>query len=91
MRGFHSSRIIGRGAPGNVYKVFFNSLGTIDVVKRSKHLYEGKTGYSIPEAQEFDSTTRLMMQNQRVRTLEPTIKIEHNLRNINQIEKNPTQ
>ena len=47
MRGFHSSRIIGRGAPGNVYKVFFNSLGTIDVVKRSKHLYEGKTKFLV--------------------------------------------
>lgn len=45
MRVFHSNRIISRGTPGNVYKVFFNSLGTIDVVKRSKHLYEGKTKF----------------------------------------------
>jgi hypothetical protein len=47
MRGFHSSRRIGRGAPENVYKVFFNSLGTIDVVKRSKHFYEGKTKFLV--------------------------------------------
>ncbi|KAJ6754060.1 hypothetical protein OIU79_026819 [Salix purpurea] len=41
-RGFHSSRIIGVGAFGNVYKAFFKSSGTIAAVKRSKHSHEGK-------------------------------------------------
>ncbi|KAG6790258.1 hypothetical protein POTOM_006406 [Populus tomentosa] len=44
-RGFHSSRIIGRGAFGNVYKAFFKSSGTIAAVKRSKHSHEGKTEF----------------------------------------------
>lgn len=40
--GFHSSRIIGHGAFGNVYKAFFVSSGTISAVKRSRHSHEGK-------------------------------------------------
>ena len=44
-RGFHSSRIIGRGAFGNVYKALFNSSGTLAAVKRSKHSHEGKTEF----------------------------------------------
>uniref|UniRef100_A0A6N2NCV6 non-specific serine/threonine protein kinase n=1 Tax=Salix viminalis TaxID=40686 RepID=A0A6N2NCV6_SALVM len=44
-RGFHSSRIIGVGAFGNVYKAFFKSSGTIAAVKRSKHSHEGKTEF----------------------------------------------
>ncbi|CAL1353903.1 unnamed protein product [Linum trigynum] len=39
-RGFHSSRIIGKGAFGNVYKAFFVSTGTIAAVKRSRHSHE---------------------------------------------------
>ncbi|KAJ6724609.1 L-TYPE LECTIN-DOMAIN CONTAINING RECEPTOR KINASE VIII.1 [Salix viminalis] len=39
-RGFHSSRIIGRGAFGNVYKATFNFPGSIAAVKRSKHSHE---------------------------------------------------
>ncbi|PON43420.1 Tyrosine-protein kinase [Parasponia andersonii] len=41
-KGFHSSRIIGHGAFGTVYKAFFVSAGTIAAVKRSKHSHEGK-------------------------------------------------
>ncbi|GMI85208.1 L-type lectin receptor kinase S.7 [Hibiscus trionum] len=41
-RGFHSSRIIGRGAFGNVYKAVFASSGSISAVKRSRHSGEGK-------------------------------------------------
>ncbi|GAV68824.1 Pkinase domain-containing protein/Lectin_legB domain-containing protein, partial [Cephalotus follicularis] len=44
-RGFHSSRIIGHGAFGNVYKAFFVNSGTIAAVKRSRHLLEGKTEF----------------------------------------------
>ncbi|KAB5534476.1 hypothetical protein DKX38_017562 [Salix brachista] len=44
-RGFHSSRIIGRGAFGNVYKATFNFPGSIAAVKRSKHSHEGKTEF----------------------------------------------
>ncbi|PPD95044.1 hypothetical protein GOBAR_DD07918 [Gossypium barbadense] len=44
-RGFHSSRIIGRGAFGNVYKAVFFSSGAIGAVKRSKHSHEGKTEF----------------------------------------------
>ncbi|XWS51734.1 hypothetical protein CRYUN_Cryun11dG0008900 [Craigia yunnanensis] len=44
-RGFHSSKIIGRGAFGNVYKAIFVSSGTIGAVKRSKHSHEGKTEF----------------------------------------------
>ncbi|KAK0599703.1 hypothetical protein LWI29_007813 [Acer saccharum] len=44
-KGFHSSRILGRGAFGNVYKAFFVSSGSIAAVKRSKHSHEGKTEF----------------------------------------------
>ncbi|GLU21462.1 hypothetical protein SLE2022_376000 [Rubroshorea leprosula] len=44
-RGFHSSRIIGHGAFGNVYKAIFMSSGTIAAVKRSRHSHEGKTEF----------------------------------------------
>ncbi|KAL5548635.1 hypothetical protein UlMin_003866 [Ulmus minor] len=44
-KGFHSSRIIGHGAFGTVYKAFFVSSGTIAAVKRSKHSHEGKTEF----------------------------------------------
>ncbi|XP_059666563.1 probable L-type lectin-domain containing receptor kinase S.7 [Cornus florida] len=44
-RGFHSSRIIGHGAFGTVYKAFISSSGTISAVKRSKHAHEGKTEF----------------------------------------------
>ncbi|XVF77076.1 hypothetical protein PTKIN_Ptkin14bG0010800 [Pterospermum kingtungense] len=44
-RGFHSSRIIGRGAFGNVYKAIFAALDTVGAVKRSKHSHEGKTEF----------------------------------------------
>ncbi|KAJ4829055.1 putative L-type lectin-domain containing receptor kinase S.7 [Turnera subulata] len=43
-RGFHSSRIVGRGAFGNVYKAMI-SQGTFAAVKRSKHLHEGQTEF----------------------------------------------
>ena len=44
-RGFHSSRIIGNGAFGTVYKAFFITTGSISAVKRSKHSHEGKTEF----------------------------------------------
>ncbi|KAK6934608.1 Legume lectin domain [Dillenia turbinata] len=44
-RGFHSSRIIGRGAFGTVYKAFLFPSGTIAAVKRSKHSSESKTEF----------------------------------------------
>ncbi|KAJ8765136.1 hypothetical protein K2173_010625 [Erythroxylum novogranatense] len=44
-RGFHPSRIIGKGGFGYVYKAFFNSSGTVVAVKRSKHSHEGKTEF----------------------------------------------
>uniref|UniRef100_A0A7N0VKR5 non-specific serine/threonine protein kinase n=1 Tax=Kalanchoe fedtschenkoi TaxID=63787 RepID=A0A7N0VKR5_KALFE len=44
-KGFHSSRVIGHGAFGTVYKAFFLSTGTIAAVKRSKHTHEGKTEF----------------------------------------------
>ncbi|KAE8706563.1 putative L-type lectin-domain containing receptor kinase S.7 [Hibiscus syriacus] len=43
-RGFHSSRIIGCGAFGNVYKAV-SSSGSLSAVKRSKHSGEGKTEF----------------------------------------------
>ncbi|KAE8679163.1 putative L-type lectin-domain containing receptor kinase S.7 [Hibiscus syriacus] len=43
-RGFHSSRIIGCGAFGNVYKAVASS-GSVSAVKRSKHSGEGKTEF----------------------------------------------
>ncbi|XVE80549.1 hypothetical protein DITRI_Ditri14bG0149000 [Diplodiscus trichospermus] len=44
-RGFHTSRIIGHGALGNIYKAIFASLGTTGAVKRSKYSHEGKTEF----------------------------------------------
>ncbi|KAL6975191.1 putative L-type lectin-domain containing receptor kinase S.7 [Sarracenia purpurea var. burkii] len=45
-RGFHSSRIVGRGAFGTVYKAYFPSSTGISAVKRSKHTHEeGKTEF----------------------------------------------
>ncbi|GMH24372.1 hypothetical protein Nepgr_026215 [Nepenthes gracilis] len=44
-RGFHSSRIVGSGASGTVYKAFFISTDTAYAVKRSKHTYGGKTEF----------------------------------------------
>lgn len=44
-KGFHSSRIIGNGAFGTVYKAFFITTGTISAVKRSKHSHEGKSEF----------------------------------------------
>ncbi|CAI9295444.1 unnamed protein product [Lactuca saligna] len=43
--GFHSSRIIGHGAFGSVYKAFLASSGNAAAVKRSKHSHEGKTEF----------------------------------------------
>ncbi|KAI3769198.1 hypothetical protein L6452_00298 [Arctium lappa] len=43
--GFHSSRIIGNGAFGSVYKAHLASSGTTAAVKRSKHSHEGKTEF----------------------------------------------
>ncbi|KAK6915503.1 Protein kinase domain [Dillenia turbinata] len=43
--GFHSSRIIERGAFGTVYKAFLFPSGTIAAVKRSKHTHESKTEF----------------------------------------------
>ena len=47
IRGFHSSRIIGHGAFGNVYKAIFVSSKTIGAVKRSKQSHEGKTEFLV--------------------------------------------
>ncbi|KAJ0267025.1 L-type lectin-domain containing receptor kinase S.7 [Hirschfeldia incana] len=45
-KGFHSSRVIGRGAFGNVYRAMFVSSGTISAVKRSRHnTTEGRTEF----------------------------------------------
>ncbi|XWS22329.1 hypothetical protein CRYUN_Cryun29cG0024500 [Craigia yunnanensis] len=44
-RRFHSSRIIGRSAFGNVYKAIFVSSETVGAVKRSKQSHEGKTEF----------------------------------------------
>ncbi|XP_006346248.1 probable L-type lectin-domain containing receptor kinase S.7 [Solanum tuberosum] len=44
-RGFHSSRIIGNGAFGTVYKAFFMESSSIAAVKRSKHSHESKTEF----------------------------------------------
>lgn len=42
-RGFHSGRIVGRGAFGTVYKACFQDSDTVFAVKRSKHNnHEGK-------------------------------------------------
>lgn len=44
-RGFHSSRILGHGAFGTVYKAYFVQSGSVAAVKRSKHSHEGKTEF----------------------------------------------
>ncbi|CAI9088209.1 OLC1v1022483C1 [Oldenlandia corymbosa var. corymbosa] len=44
-RGFHSSRVIGSGGFGTVYKAFFTHSGAIFAVKRSKHTHEGKSEF----------------------------------------------
>lgn len=45
-RGFHSSRVLGHGSFGTVYKALFTNSGTIFAVKRSKHAtHEGKTEF----------------------------------------------
>ncbi|XP_057464542.1 probable L-type lectin-domain containing receptor kinase S.7 [Actinidia eriantha] len=44
-RGFHSSRIVGRGAFGTVYKAHFEDSGSVSAVKRSKHTHEGKSEF----------------------------------------------
>ncbi|XP_010675950.2 probable L-type lectin-domain containing receptor kinase S.7 [Beta vulgaris subsp. vulgaris] len=44
-RGFHSSRILGNGAFGTVYKAYFTTSGNVAAVKRSKHTHEGKTEF----------------------------------------------
>ncbi|KAM7492786.1 hypothetical protein LguiA_035707 [Lonicera macranthoides] len=44
-KGFHSSRIIGHGAFGTVYKAYLMNTGTVSAVKRSKHSHEGKTEF----------------------------------------------
>ncbi|GAU44331.1 hypothetical protein TSUD_129050 [Trifolium subterraneum] len=44
-KGFHSSRIIGNGSFGTVYKALFVSSGTVAAVKRSRHSHEGKTEF----------------------------------------------
>ncbi|KAL0886854.1 hypothetical protein Bca101_010837 [Brassica carinata] len=45
-KGFHSTRVIGRGAFGNVYRAMFVSSGTISAVKRSRHnTTEGRTEF----------------------------------------------
>ncbi|KAF6153794.1 hypothetical protein GIB67_001027 [Kingdonia uniflora] len=44
-KGFHSSRIVGRGAFGTVYKAIFPNPGTIFAVKRSKHTLESKSEF----------------------------------------------
>lgn len=41
-RGFHSSRVVGHGAFGAVYKAVFVDSGQTFAVKRSKHSHEGK-------------------------------------------------
>ncbi|KDP39264.1 hypothetical protein JCGZ_01021 [Jatropha curcas] len=44
-KGFHSSRMIGRGSFGNVYKAYFLSSGNVAAVKRSKHSHEGRADF----------------------------------------------
>ncbi|OWM85881.1 hypothetical protein CDL15_Pgr012131 [Punica granatum] len=44
-KGFHSSRILGHGAFGTVYKAYFAHSGSEAAVKRSKHSHEGKTEF----------------------------------------------
>ncbi|XP_052207444.1 probable L-type lectin-domain containing receptor kinase S.7 [Diospyros lotus] len=44
-KGFHSSRVLGHGAFGTVYKAHFPASDTVAAVKRSKHSHEGKTEF----------------------------------------------
>ncbi|KAL2944988.1 putative L-type lectin-domain containing receptor kinase S.7, partial [Bienertia sinuspersici] len=44
-RGFHTSRILGNGAFGTVYKAYFMSSGNLAAVKRSRHTHENKTEF----------------------------------------------
>ncbi|KAK9156347.1 hypothetical protein Sjap_003827 [Stephania japonica] len=44
-RGFHSSRIVGHGSFGTVYKAVFAPSGATFAVKRSKHTHEGRTEF----------------------------------------------
>nr|GLL38304.1 probable L-type lectin-domain containing receptor kinase S.7 [Ipomoea trifida] len=44
-RWFNSSRIIGHGSFGTVYKAFFVDSGNIAAVKRSKHAHESRTEF----------------------------------------------
>lgn len=43
-KGFHASRVIGKGSFGTVYKALFESSGTIAAIKRSRQ-YDGKTEF----------------------------------------------
>ncbi|WOL17191.1 putative L-type lectin-domain containing receptor kinase S.7 [Canna indica] len=44
-RGFHSSRILGNGAFGTVYKAILPGSGTMFAVKRSKQAHQSKTEF----------------------------------------------
>ncbi|OVA20122.1 Protein kinase domain [Macleaya cordata] len=44
-KGFHSSRIVGHGSFGTVYKAIFPCSGTTFAVKRTKETHEGKTEF----------------------------------------------
>ncbi|XP_028781773.1 probable L-type lectin-domain containing receptor kinase S.7 [Neltuma alba] len=44
-KGFHSSRIIGQGSFGTVYKALFLPSGAIAAVKRSRQSHDGKTEF----------------------------------------------
>ncbi|KAK9133984.1 hypothetical protein Scep_013512 [Stephania cephalantha] len=44
-RGFHSSRIVGHGSFGTVYKAIFAPSGATFAVKRSKQTHEGRTEF----------------------------------------------
>ncbi|XP_006603144.3 probable L-type lectin-domain containing receptor kinase S.7 [Glycine max] len=45
-KGFHPSRVIGKGSFGTVYKALFESSGTIAAVKRSRqYSHEGRTEF----------------------------------------------
>ncbi|TKY47040.1 L-type lectin-domain containing receptor kinase S.7 [Spatholobus suberectus] len=45
-KGFHASRVIGKGSFGTVYKALFESSGTIAAVKRSRqYSHEGRTEF----------------------------------------------
>ncbi|KAL2332833.1 hypothetical protein Fmac_014046 [Flemingia macrophylla] len=43
-KGFHASRVIGKGSFGTVYKALFEASGTVAAVKRSRQ-YEGRTEF----------------------------------------------